>query len=575
MQEYNPEINYYAVLGVEESANTTAIRKAYRDLSLIWHPDKWDIDKQYPPDGQKRTYEEVEARYKYIDNAYKILIDKGLRERYDEERTQVKFIQALPIANSELFKAERKSIPTEKDFFAWIEEDARSYPESMFPKIQAEPPEVRKHFWQLIAGDKLTYRDLQTATVDRSYLWDAVFHNKIIAHHLATRKFGDGGFRFAGEVSTMDYRQAEYGPHRRYNWLESSWQEVSRSKRALNDRERFMLLILDRPVDLPPVQIDSEHRKRNIETSPYPLPGEGLCSIESNLMKQGAAWLISSLHDYMAKPEQIPFETFWQRMVYKSNIIFELPLIKEINKQFYKPIQAHIQKLDKTRDTREIARLTALCDEIEETLTNELEIWIQSNESDPEGWAKEMSKTADGPHAALFEKIKTMASKANLQESKREHKQGASQPQVPESPQNQHASTAPSSKPTASPSKDGLKESKQEQKKAQAQQPASPSVSFFARHPVMTSTAAVTGFTTAAFGAYMLMKYLNGEDPVSWLTTNTGMGTPADLAIILAAVFVVLVIAAGFLATKIANPPEKIQPAGVEHEPPVAASAPS
>lgn len=33
--------NYYKILGVVRSADVKDIKKAYRELALKWHPDKW------------------------------------------------------------------------------------------------------------------------------------------------------------------------------------------------------------------------------------------------------------------------------------------------------------------------------------------------------------------------------------------------------------------------------------------------------------------------------------------------------------------------------------------------------
>ena len=38
--EYDPDTDYYAILGVEDDAAPPAIRKAYHKLTLIYHPDK-------------------------------------------------------------------------------------------------------------------------------------------------------------------------------------------------------------------------------------------------------------------------------------------------------------------------------------------------------------------------------------------------------------------------------------------------------------------------------------------------------------------------------------------------------
>ncbi|KJX96835.1 hypothetical protein TI39_contig598g00029 [Zymoseptoria brevis] len=63
--------DYYKILGVEKSATETEIKKAYRKLAVIHHPDKNPGD----PDA--------ENRFKDIQEAHETLIDAEKRERYD------------------------------------------------------------------------------------------------------------------------------------------------------------------------------------------------------------------------------------------------------------------------------------------------------------------------------------------------------------------------------------------------------------------------------------------------------------------------------------------------------------
>ncbi|KAH8895133.1 TPR-like protein [Thozetella sp. PMI_491] len=63
--------DYYKILGVEKSADDNQIKKAYRKLAIIHHPDK------NPGDT------EAEARFKDISEAYETLSDSQKRARYD------------------------------------------------------------------------------------------------------------------------------------------------------------------------------------------------------------------------------------------------------------------------------------------------------------------------------------------------------------------------------------------------------------------------------------------------------------------------------------------------------------
>lgn len=63
--------NYYYILGISEDASNDQIKNAYRKLSLKIHPDKNQGDKFF------------EDRFKEIEEAYSILIDKNTRNEYD------------------------------------------------------------------------------------------------------------------------------------------------------------------------------------------------------------------------------------------------------------------------------------------------------------------------------------------------------------------------------------------------------------------------------------------------------------------------------------------------------------
>ena len=61
--------DYYKILGVKRTANDREIKKAFRKLSLKWHPDK-------NPDNK----EEAEAKFKSIAEAYTVLSDAEKRQ---------------------------------------------------------------------------------------------------------------------------------------------------------------------------------------------------------------------------------------------------------------------------------------------------------------------------------------------------------------------------------------------------------------------------------------------------------------------------------------------------------------
>ncbi|HUF09104.1 MAG TPA: DnaJ domain-containing protein, partial [Rhodothermales bacterium] len=63
--------DFYEILGVEETADAAAIKKAYRGLARKYHPDKNPDDK------------ESERKFKEIQEAYEILSDSEKRKKYD------------------------------------------------------------------------------------------------------------------------------------------------------------------------------------------------------------------------------------------------------------------------------------------------------------------------------------------------------------------------------------------------------------------------------------------------------------------------------------------------------------
>jgi len=64
--------NYYKTLGVERTASSEQIKKAYRKLAMKWHPDR-----------NKENKAEAEAKFKEIGEAYSVLSDDTKRKQYD------------------------------------------------------------------------------------------------------------------------------------------------------------------------------------------------------------------------------------------------------------------------------------------------------------------------------------------------------------------------------------------------------------------------------------------------------------------------------------------------------------
>ncbi|OIV98267.1 hypothetical protein TanjilG_09901 [Lupinus angustifolius] len=65
-------MDYYVILKVNRNASEDDLKKAYKRLAMIWHPDKNIVNKN-----------EAEAKFKLISEAYDVLSDPQKRQIYD------------------------------------------------------------------------------------------------------------------------------------------------------------------------------------------------------------------------------------------------------------------------------------------------------------------------------------------------------------------------------------------------------------------------------------------------------------------------------------------------------------
>src|SRR5215471_347769 len=72
--DFDPSVDYYKALGVNQSASAEEFKRAYRKLAKANHPDSTGGDKA------------KESRFKDISNAYDVLGDAKKRAMYDEIR---------------------------------------------------------------------------------------------------------------------------------------------------------------------------------------------------------------------------------------------------------------------------------------------------------------------------------------------------------------------------------------------------------------------------------------------------------------------------------------------------------
>jgi DnaJ-class molecular chaperone len=64
--------NYYQLFGIEETASQEEIKRAFRRMASLYHPD-------HNPQSPK----EAEERFKEINQAYEVLSDEVRRRQYD------------------------------------------------------------------------------------------------------------------------------------------------------------------------------------------------------------------------------------------------------------------------------------------------------------------------------------------------------------------------------------------------------------------------------------------------------------------------------------------------------------
>jgi len=86
--------NYYQVLGIDKGANQEEIKKAFRRMASLYHPD-------HNPQDPK----EVEEKFKEINQAYEVLSDGAKRRQYDRLIHQR--------------RSQRREVPME-DFLNWV-----------------------------------------------------------------------------------------------------------------------------------------------------------------------------------------------------------------------------------------------------------------------------------------------------------------------------------------------------------------------------------------------------------------------------------------------------------------------
>ena len=68
--------SYYDILEINNNASDAEIKKAFKKLSIKWHPDKW-------ANKSEKEKKEAEEKFKDINEAYQVLSDPQKKSNYD------------------------------------------------------------------------------------------------------------------------------------------------------------------------------------------------------------------------------------------------------------------------------------------------------------------------------------------------------------------------------------------------------------------------------------------------------------------------------------------------------------
>jgi curved DNA-binding protein CbpA len=82
---FNPEENFYITLGLPRNASPEEIRQRWKNLMLLYHPDKQEGDEEW-----------VSERAKKVNEAYSTLKDETRRSEYDRKLVESRLNSAFP-----------------------------------------------------------------------------------------------------------------------------------------------------------------------------------------------------------------------------------------------------------------------------------------------------------------------------------------------------------------------------------------------------------------------------------------------------------------------------------------------
>ncbi len=122
----NNNINLYDILKVKSDASIDEIKKAYKKLSLKYHPDKQKTS--------GLSLEETTKIFIKISEAYEILSDEQKRYKYDKEITKKKF----SINNVEEVLYDLKNLFSTKEYVSFLNILDNKFKQTLFNNMQLD-----------------------------------------------------------------------------------------------------------------------------------------------------------------------------------------------------------------------------------------------------------------------------------------------------------------------------------------------------------------------------------------------------------------------------------------------------
>ena len=142
--------DFYYILGVNQSATIDDVKKAYRKLSLKFHPDKNEGDPFFTD------------RFKEIQEAYETLSDSTRRSVYDKKKFSNSNAQSTSNRNNftpeiEFFNSSRDSYEFEEEItFSWRTINANKVSISPFGEVQ--PIGKKTYKFKDFKNESLTFK---------------------------------------------------------------------------------------------------------------------------------------------------------------------------------------------------------------------------------------------------------------------------------------------------------------------------------------------------------------------------------------------------------------------------------